>query len=83
MMRRREWEQYLYELEEELDRAESRVNFLRQEIQDHKNEPIEAECAECGTPISPDNWDGICYQCQCELHAIGVFDMDGEGWNVR
>lgn len=33
-------------------------------------------CDECGTPGT--FYDGLCYQCQCELHAIGAYNMDGE-----
>lgn len=49
--------------------------------------PLEQEdstfpCSECGTPLPADHSDGICYQCQCELHAIGAFDMDGRGWVI-
>lgn len=37
-------------------------------------------CVECDRPISEDNWDMVCYECQCYLHRIGAFDMDGKGW---
>lgn len=36
------------------------------------------KCAECG--CSSDNPEGICYECQCFLHSVGAFDMDGRGW---
>jgi len=32
----------------------------------------------CGAEVT--NTDGICYECQCRLHALGDFNMDGEGW---
>lgn len=36
-------------------------------------------CGECGRPIS--RWgEGVCYQCQCELHAAGAIDMDNDPW---
>ncbi len=28
-------------------------------------------------------YEGLCYQCQCDHHAMGVYDMDGDGWRVR
>lgn len=32
-------------------------------------------CDNCDTP--GEFYDGLCYQCQCELHALGLYDMDG------
>ena len=80
MMKRREWVEYLDELDEEIAKTESRLAALKQEKFDHMNEPYYDECVECGCEVSPDNRDCLCYQCQCELHAIGAFDMDGKGW---
>lgn len=40
--------------------------------------PVEEKCSECGQAAA---YDGLCYQCQTVLHAIGAYDMDGEGWN--
>jgi hypothetical protein len=37
-------------------------------------------CAECG--VAGHYYDDICYQCQCTLHTIGRYDMDGNGWVV-
>lgn len=31
----------------------------------------------CGRDAS---YDGLCYQCQCDLHAAGAYNMDGDGW---
>ncbi len=46
-----------------------------------EDDEVEDEpCSECGVPTASD--EGICYQCQCGLHAVGAFDMDGKGWPV-
>lgn len=53
---------------------------------DEKPQPLEEApaaaapelCAECG--LTEAACDGICYQCQCELHSLGAYDMDGAGW---
>jgi hypothetical protein len=37
-------------------------------------------CCECGRPVLVGG-EGICYQCQCELHSIGAIDMDSDPWN--
>ena len=34
------------------------------------------DCPECGAHTGT----GTCYQCQCYLHSIGAYDMDGEGY---
>lgn len=28
-------------------------------------------------------YEGLCYQCQCDAHAVGEYDMDGDGWRVK
>lgn len=41
-------------------------------------EEPEIPCAEnCGRMVLASS-DGVCYQCQCGLHAVGLFDMDSE-----
>jgi len=35
-------------------------------------------CAECGEPGR--YYEGLCYQCQTDLHEVGAYDMDGDGW---
>jgi hypothetical protein len=35
-------------------------------------------CDECGR--AGDYFEGICLECQCALHAVGAFNMDGDGW---
>lgn len=37
-------------------------------------------CCECNRPS--DNPEGVCYECQCTLHALGAYDMDGNGWRL-
>jgi hypothetical protein len=32
-------------------------------------------CGWCGKPCG--NLEGMCYECQCEAHAAGAFNMDG------
>jgi uncharacterized paraquat-inducible protein A len=42
-------------------------------------EPDKAElCVECEQVEAA--YEGLCYQCQCYLHSIGAYDMDGTGW---
>lgn len=36
------------------------------------------DCTECGTQLAAH--DGLCYECQTKLHALGAYDMDGQGW---
>lgn len=42
------------------------------------NTTTESTCSECNGSISAEMAAevGICFQCQCELHAIGAYDMD-------
>jgi hypothetical protein len=40
---------------------------------------ITEPCGECGSPILVGG-EGVCYQCQCELHSIGAIDMDNDPW---
>jgi len=98
MMKFQEWREHLEWLEESIAMAESELEALKDEWEDHLwvetdepekhtavllaggiAQPRDFLCAECNTPISHENHDGICYQCQCELHALGIFNMDAEG----
>ena len=38
----------------------------------------DSDCYNCG--VKGKFYDDLCYQCQCDLHAIGTYDMDGDGW---
>ena len=41
-------------------------------------EPEEVgKCDGCGR--EGNYYDGLCYQCQCDAHANGEYDMDGDG----
>lgn len=55
-----------------------RLQFVLGEIEIVFAEIAPTLCDECGEPTASD--EGICFQCQCELHAVGAFDMDGDGW---
>jgi hypothetical protein len=40
--------------------------------------PPDDSCIGCGAEGK--YYDDLCYQCQCEYHAVGRYDMDGDGW---
>jgi len=39
--------------------------------------PAPDMCDEC--LVNTAAYDGLCYECQCSLHSVGAYDMDGAG----
>jgi hypothetical protein len=59
--------------------AESEAEFERTVDKEFADAHADKDaCSECGAEGK--YYDDLCYQCQCELHAIGKYNMDEEGW---